>query len=73
MEMVEQDAIPSKKKKKKNIKKCSYLLPGNSTLCFYSQEDLFLLIGTTLAGKDKGENSSLHIQKVIGQFNLFLC
>lgn len=55
----------------KNIKiVLSHLLPGSNTPCFYSQENLFLLIGVTLAGK--GQNSSLSNQKLIGQFNLFL-
>ena len=48
----------------------SYLLPGNNTLCFYSQGNLFLLMCVT--GKGKGANRSLNNQKLIVQFSLFL-
>ena len=54
----------------KNIKiVLSHLMPGSNTPCFYSQENVFLLIGVTLAGKEgKGQNSSLSNQKLIRGF-----
>ena len=39
----------------------SYLLPGNNTPCTYSQGNLFLLIGITLAGKGKEKNPGKEI------------
>ena len=50
----------------------SYLLPGNNTPCTYSQGNLFLLIGITLAGKGKEKNSYFKTQTLRGQFNLSL-
>ena len=50
----------------------SYLLPGNNAPCTYSQENLFLLIGITLAGKGKEKNSYFKNQTLRGQLNLSL-